>query len=228
MALILRTAHHHSSLISRSLHLKYARVGSRPYRGTFDALRRIAREEGIKGLYSGLAPSLVGISHVMIQFPLYERVKRALAAFYQRRTDQLQVRVGEGGERHRHLRPRCSKHRLSLSPSSQAPELILASSLSKMVASTATYPHEVVRSHMHVVGHGPFVGFWNTVRHIYRQEGLPGFYRGCATSLLRTTPAAALTFTSFELLSSALRAWSASVPMVNEREGPEGAEEYLQ
>ncbi len=32
-----------------------------------------------------------------------------------------------------------------------------------------------------------------------------GFYRGCATNLLRTTPAAALTFTSFELISRALR-----------------------
>ena len=32
-----------------------------------------------------------------------------------------------------------------------------------------------------------------------------GFYRGCATNLIRTTPAAALTFTSFELISRALK-----------------------
>jgi hypothetical protein len=32
-----------------------------------------------------------------------------------------------------------------------------------------------------------------------------GFYRGCGTNLLRTTPAAALTFTSFELIARWLK-----------------------
>ena len=40
---------------------------------------------------------------------------------------------------------------------------------------------------------------------IYSSEGVKGFYRGCTTNLLRTTPAAALTFTSFELLSRQLK-----------------------
>ena len=40
---------------------------------------------------------------------------------------------------------------------------------------------------------------------IHSQDGLGGFYRGCMTNLLRTTPAAALTFTSFELIARELR-----------------------
>jgi solute carrier family 25 folate transporter 32 len=40
---------------------------------------------------------------------------------------------------------------------------------------------------------------------IYHEEGVRGFYRGCTTNLLRTTPAAALTFTSFELISRHLK-----------------------
>ena len=40
---------------------------------------------------------------------------------------------------------------------------------------------------------------------ILKEEGIRGFYRGCYTNLIRTTPAAAVTFTSFELLSRYLR-----------------------
>lgn len=40
---------------------------------------------------------------------------------------------------------------------------------------------------------------------IKAEEGIKGFYRGCTTNLLRTTPAAALTFTSFEMLSRKLK-----------------------
>ena len=36
-----------------------AQQASRPYRGLFDAILRIGREEGLRGYYKGLAPSLM-------------------------------------------------------------------------------------------------------------------------------------------------------------------------
>ncbi len=44
---------------------------------------------------------------------------------------------------------------------------------------------------------------------LWRTEGVAGFYRGCSANLLRTTPAAALTFTSFELIVRELRKYAA-------------------
>ena len=49
------------------------------YKGTADALCRIAREEGVGGLWAGALPSLVGVAHVAVQFPLYEKFKALLA-----------------------------------------------------------------------------------------------------------------------------------------------------
>jgi solute carrier family 25 folate transporter 32 len=172
-------------LQTQNMGIKMGR-GSNPalYRGTADALIRIAREEGIAGLYSGLGPSLLGVMHVVIQFPMYEAIKQRLSR-----------RAGHGPEDH---------HRLTML------ELVTASAASKMVASTATYPHEVVRSRMHVAGTGAFSGLLNTCRQVYIEDGIRGFYHGCLTNLIRTTPAAAVTFTSFELLNRRLRAWAAA------------------
>lgn len=43
---------------------------------------------------------------------------------------------------------------------------------------------------------------------IFMEDGISGFYRGCFTNLMRTTPAAALTFTSFELIARRLRTFA--------------------
>uniref|UniRef100_A0A7S0UNE0 Mitochondrial carrier protein n=1 Tax=Polytomella parva TaxID=51329 RepID=A0A7S0UNE0_9CHLO len=148
-----------------------------PYKSTFDALKRIWIEERFAGLYSGLAPSLFGVFHVGIQFPLYESLKSATAE-----------RNHNGNE-----------------DELNAIELVAASAAAKMVASFATYPHEVVRSYMHVSGLGPLGGMLDTVKMLWKEDGLRSLYRGCATNLLRTTPAAAVTFTSFEMIARTIR-----------------------
>lgn len=47
------------------------------YRSTWHAVRSILRKEGGSAFYKGIVPSLFGITHVAVQFPLYEFLKRS-------------------------------------------------------------------------------------------------------------------------------------------------------
>jgi Mitochondrial carrier protein len=70
-------------------------------------------DEGFLALYKGLTPTLLGLGHVMLQFPVYEHIKAKLS-----------------NHREEDLRPA---------------HILIASSLSKILASGVFYGHEVIR-----------------------------------------------------------------------------------
>ena len=45
------------------------------YKGVLQAMRKIAAEEGVLALYTGFAASMLGLSHVVVYFCCYEKMK---------------------------------------------------------------------------------------------------------------------------------------------------------
>lgn len=83
-------------LQTQNLGLRFGAARAGPYKGLLDAAYRIAREEGLSGIYSGLGPSLMGVTHVVIQFPLYEALKQHFAR--QRGSSDGRISTYEVGE----------------------------------------------------------------------------------------------------------------------------------
>jgi solute carrier family 25 folate transporter 32 len=162
------------------------------YKNTIDAFKKMYKFEGLPVFYSGLIPSLFGLFHVAIHFPVYEKLK---VLFH------------------------CNDH--DQSKTSRLARLIMASSLSKMCASTLTYPHEILRTRMQIRSMSPTYkalkqteksaffnwenwkkrGLISTILKIHQKEGWIGFYSGFTTNLARTVPASAVTLVSFEYIS---------------------------
>ena len=63
-------------LISQHLHQREADAATQTkYSGVLQSARLIVKEEGWRALYRGLGASLLGTSHVAVQFPLYEHLR---------------------------------------------------------------------------------------------------------------------------------------------------------
>jgi solute carrier family 25 (mitochondrial folate transporter), member 32 len=136
--------------------------------------------EGIRVLWRGMSANLMGLSHVAVQFPVYERLKQ-----YARERKQQQVHGTQQLQQPQH---------------ESAVELLLASGLAKMCASLLTYPHEVLRSRMMDSRATVAPTLRGTARAIYQADGIAGFYTGLPVTLIRVVPNCCITFVSYELL----------------------------
>ncbi len=95
------------------------------YRSTLDAARKMYTTEGIRSFYSGLTPALLGLTHVAVQFPAYEYLK---TKFTGRGMGEFPGEDEQAG--------------------AQWQGVLSATILSKVLASSLTYPHEVIRTRL--------------------------------------------------------------------------------
>ncbi|XP_076438081.1 solute carrier family 25 member 32-like [Babylonia areolata] len=139
------------------------------YQGMGDALVKIYRTEGVRGLYKGFVPGMLGTSHGALQFMAYEELKWL---YNQYRHQPLDTRLGSA-------------------------EYIVFAAISKMFAASLTYPYQVVRSRLQDQ-HRSYNGIIDVCRQTVRYEGWLAFYKGLGPCILRVTPACAITFVVYE------------------------------
>ena len=150
------------------------------YAGFVDALVKIARKEGVGGLYKGLVPSVWLVSHGSIQLTAYEWLKEMWAS---------------GRERN----PRDWKPIVN---PTEAGALGLAS---KFIAVSTTYPIQVVRARMQQradVYRGEDAPVYARAGQAFaqtiRREGVLALYKGFAPNVFRVLPSSAITFAAYE------------------------------
>ncbi|KAG7085695.1 hypothetical protein E1B28_003240 [Marasmius oreades] len=149
-------------------------VDSRRYRGAgLTMVRKILREEGIRGFYKGLTASYVGVSEGIIQWVLYEKLKKSTASTESQRQGGTQAWLG----------------------------MLASAGTAKCVATILTYPHEVIRTRLRqpqVNGVMRYTGLMQTLRLILAEEGTRALYNGLSAHLMRVVPNAAVVFSIYE------------------------------
>jgi len=156
---------------TEALHYMEMPIEERKPHGIVQTVKNLYKEGGVLIFWRGFTASLLGLSHVAIQFPTYEFLK------------------AEARER-------------SSTNEESALDLLFASGISKMIATSLTYPHEVVRSRMmdHRGNQNEQQSLRQTLSRIIRYEGLGALYTGIHVSLVRVVPNCCITFMTYELI----------------------------
>ncbi|KAF1357334.1 mitochondrial carrier [Lizonia empirigonia] len=155
-------------------------VRARQYQSTVDCVRKVVRQEGIKGLYRGLSASYLGTAETALHLVLYEQLKvvyRKSLKHNSSLNDELSHWISTSG----------------------------ASGSAKFATVLLTYPHEVViRTRLRQAptdsGCPRYTGLWQCFRSVGRQEGLTGLYGGLTPHMARSIPSAVITLGVYEFV----------------------------
>eukprot|EP01134_Creolimax_fragrantissima_P004770 CFRG4770T1 len=248
-----------------------SRSSGKAYLGTRDALSKIYRQEGVRGYFRGVGPSLFALLPTWaMYFTAYEQLKVTLGDQYELAPKSshlhLMAAIGAGvasnlltsplwliktrlmtqrkgvtpyfykssvnafftilktegvvglykglgaslvGVVHVGIQfPLYEMLKIHLTPienpDSSTGAIILASAISKTIASVAWYPHEVVRTRMQNQSARPpkYKNILHCAKTIIIEEGPKTLYRGLVTNLFRVIPSCVITFTSYETILS--------------------------
>eukprot|EP01083_Nonionella_stella_P098105 275785_1 len=171
-----------------------------PYTNIFNAAQTIVREEGVLALYRGTIPALMLTTNGGIQFVAYEFLKLNFGEY---------TKAARENNNHKHgvlERLQDSLGYLSMG------------AVSKILASTATYPVQLIKSRLQQrsqtaelsssgevrIVNRHYRGVVDCAGKIWKNEGLLGFFKGNAANALRVAPSSAITFVVYEGITDML------------------------
>ena len=141
--------------------------------GILTVMRSIYQERGIRGFWRGVSASAYGIIETVLHFVIYEKLKSKWTESQRRENDKKTVQ--------------------------DFLAMMVCGGVSKTVATTVAYPHEVARTRLREAGN-KYSTFWGTLATVHREEGVLGLYRGLGTNLVRQIPNTAVMMATYELV----------------------------
>lgn len=160
-----------------------AGASSRQYRNSFDCVRQILRDEGVRGMYKGMSASYLGVVESTMQWMLYEQLKVGLA-----RREMAIVQSGREKDWWDKTVDWTGK--------------FCSAGTAKLIAAVIAYPHEVARTRLRQAplanGQLKYTGLIQCFKLVWVEEGLLGLYGGLTPHLMRTVPSAAIMFGMYE------------------------------
>ncbi|EGT59599.1 hypothetical protein CAEBREN_23882 [Caenorhabditis brenneri] len=156
-------------LTKTRLCLQYENQASKKYTGMIDCMRKTVQQEGFFGLYRGFVTGVIGTTHGAVQIAAYGWIK-----------DTISEARGVPKESF-----------------SKQTDIMFASSTSKIIATTVTFPYQVLRTRMQDHNSNSR-GVLQTTLKTIRNEGVTGLWKGCFIANFRQLPAAVITFLTYE------------------------------
>lgn len=159
--------------------------GQEHYKGISDAFAKIIKNEGVSGLYAGIAPTLfVAVPNFAISYTVYGTLKEYVLdddLFYNLR------KVDVHGEESLGLK-------LTL----------LCGAASGTLSTVVTFPFDTIRRRMQIqnlhIAQKDRLSAVGQMRVLMQNEGIKGVYRGLGPELLKVIPMVGTMFTVYEFL----------------------------
>ncbi|KAF9156657.1 mitochondrial thiamine pyrophosphate transporter [Linnemannia schmuckeri] len=185
------------------------------YKGMFSGMALIVREEGIRGLWKGnMAAEYLYLTYSGIQFLVYQQTK----VFLKKSADmsaQKAVAVKSIGSSSTSTTAGTVTGTVVAAPlsafstvaGSSAVQSFVAGANAGIVATACTYPFDLLRTRFAIQRDVKvYTGIIQACGHIYRADGIPGFYRGMSPALIQVVPYMGIMFGSYDSLKH-LASW---------------------